>query len=136
MGESLSLSFAGRSLHGLSSRFHSPLFSLHFSSRDGAHVRKVAHPLLLSTAAAFVGNGTSYGCYVDRLRAEDASIRSPLVSTRSNSLPLSPHHSDYHNIPRLHFRSRTRRCVCNAKPCSHFFLLLIINLRIIIFCAG
>lgn len=60
-------SFASRSLHATvvipsSSLFLSPLLLRQ------SRVRKVARPLLLSAEVTFVGNGTSYSCYVERLR--------------------------------------------------------------------
>jgi len=52
-----------------------------------ARARKVAHPLLLSavTAAAFVGNGTSYGRYVGaitRTRCKRSRSRLDPLATR------------------------------------------------------
>lgn len=57
------------------------------ASRHAA--RKLAHPLLLSATSAFIGNGTSYGCYVERLRDEDASARSRLDSARLERIAVS-----------------------------------------------
>lgn len=46
-------------------------FLLSLSLSGQSRVRKVARPLLLSAAVTFVGNGTSYSCYVERLRRRE-----------------------------------------------------------------
>lgn len=70
----------------------------------------------LSLAMVLVTAVTSSG-YAPRMQAlalDSSRLAVTLFLSRRTA-------SDYRDIPRLHFRSRTRAALCNAKPCSLYF---------------
>lgn len=119
MSESLSLSFAGRSLHAI---IAIPLSSLSLSVSRLETARTCGKWLIrfyfpqrrLSLAMVLVMAVTSNG-YAQKMQA----LALDSSGTRGNSLPLSPHHGDYHAFLACTF-AREHAAVCNAKPCSLF----------------